>query len=222
MAEGFRNILVVDGYSTDNTVELVQEKGAKLIYQHGPGKAGAVRTAIERVETPYVLLMDGDCTYDPKDIWRLLNHADRHSHVIGAREYRTIRKLHRFGNWVISQTFSLLFGVNLTDVCSGMYLLETKAARRYRLRERGFTVEVEMAASSATEDEVTEVPINYRPRVGTGKLKARYGFSILFAAIMLFRRYNPILLYSGLGALSLLPATIVLAWVALQKLTTGI
>lgn len=221
-AEGFTNILVVDGYSTDKTVELVQRKGVKVIYQHGPGKAGAVLTAIERVETPYVLFMDGDCTYDPKDIWRLLNHADRYSHVIGARDKKNIPKLHRLGNWIISQTFNLLFGVNLSDVCSGMYLLETEVARKYRLRERGFLIEIELAASSATDEEVTEVPIRYRPRVGQEKLKAWHGFPILFGAIFVFRRYNPILLYAGLGALTLFPAAIILVWVALEQLTRGI
>jgi dolichol-phosphate mannosyltransferase len=221
-AEGFRNILVVDAYSTDKTVELVHQKGVKVIYQHGSGKAGAVITALERVETPYVLFMDGDCTYDSKDIWRLLNHADRYSHVIGARNKRSIPKLHRFGNWVISQTFSLLFGVNLSDVCSGMYLLETEVARSYRLRERGFVVEIELAASSAADDEVTEVPIRYRPRVGEGKLKAWHGFPILLAAFTLFRRYNPLLLYSGIGALSFIPAVIILGWVATQELTRAV
>ena len=79
------------------------------------------------------LFMDGDCTYDPKDIRRLLNHADHYSHVIGARDKRHIPLVHRLGNWVISKTFTMLFGVNISDVCSGMYLLETEEARKYCL-----------------------------------------------------------------------------------------
>lgn len=219
---GYRNVLVVEGYSKDKTAEKVHQNGARLTYQHSPGKAGAVITAIEHVETPYMLFMDGDCTYDPKDIWRLLNHAEHYSHVIGARDKRNIPLLHRLGNWVISKTFSLLFGVSISDVCSGMYLIETKVAREYRLRETGFAVEIELAACSAAGEDVTEVPISYRPRVGEGKLNAWHGFSILFAAFILFRRYNPIFLYSGLTALSVVPATIILGWVALELLTTGI
>jgi hypothetical protein len=129
-AEGYGNVLVVEGYSEDGTVEKVHENGVKVVYQHGLGKAGAVRTAIERVKTPYMLFMDGDCTYDAKDIWRLLNHAAHYSHVIGVRDKRHIPLLHRLGNWVISQTFSMLFGVRVSDVCSGMYLLDTEEARK--------------------------------------------------------------------------------------------
>lgn len=220
--EGYGNVLVVEGYSKDETAEMVHENGVKVIYQHGAGKAGAVRTAIERVKTPYMLFIDGDFTYDPKDIWRLLNHADHYSHVIGARDKRYIPRFHRFGNWIISKTFSLLFGVRISDVCSGMYLLDTEEARKYKLERPGFIVEIELAANSASSDTLTEVPITYRPRVGTGKLSAWEGFSILYAAFSLARRYNPILLYSSLAGLSIIPAGIILSWVALERLMTGI
>jgi len=220
--EGYRNVLVVEGYSKDKTAEKVHENGVKVVYQHGPGKAGAVRTAIERTKTPYVLFMDGDCTYDPKDIWRLLNHADHYAHVIGARDREHIPRLHRFGNWVISQVFSMLFGVRVSDVCSGMYLLETEEARKYKLEEPRFIVEIELAAHSASSDTLAEVPISYRPRVGTGKLGAFDGFAILHAAFTLARRYNPILLYSSLAGLSIIPAALILGWVAFERLITGI
>ncbi|MEM3713494.1 MAG: glycosyltransferase [Nitrososphaeria archaeon] len=46
--QGYTNILVVDGYSKDKTVEIAKQKGATVIYQHGKGKAGAIKTAIEQ------------------------------------------------------------------------------------------------------------------------------------------------------------------------------
>ncbi|MCX8169448.1 MAG: glycosyltransferase, partial [Candidatus Methanomethylicia archaeon] len=59
---GYRNIIVVDGYSKDNTVKIAFEKGVKVIYQHGHGKTGAIQTALEHVNTSYMLVMDGDYT----------------------------------------------------------------------------------------------------------------------------------------------------------------
>jgi len=220
-AEGYNNILVVDGYSTDRTAERAHSMGVKVSHQHGVGKAGAVKTAIENVETPYMVFMDGDHTYAPKDIWRLLNHTDHYAHVIGARDSRQVERLHRFGNWVISQAFSLLFGVKMTDVCSGMYLLETKEVRKYALEEPGFTVEIELAAQSASRGTLAEVPISYRSRIGVRKLNTwKHGLAIISAAFRLARRYNPILLYSSLACLSAIPATLVLSWVALEQLIT--
>ena len=222
-AEGYTNILVVDGYSTDGTAEIARAMDVKVLYQHGCGKAGAVKMAIEHVETPYVVFMDGDYTYDPKDIWRLLNHSTRYAHVIGVRNRTYVSRLHRFGNWVISQTFSLLFGVKTTDVCSGMYLLETKEARKQSFEEPGFMIEIELAAQSASMGVLTEVPIGYRPRIGTGKLNTwKHGLAILSAAFRLARRHNALLLYSSLASLAILPAVAILAWVALEQLTVRV
>jgi dolichol-phosphate mannosyltransferase len=220
--EGYHSIIVVDGYSTDMTDRIAFGNGVKLAYQHGIGKAGAVKTALEHEKKPYVLFMDGDGTYDPKDIWRLLNHADRYSHVIGARDRKYINRVHRFGNWVISRLFSLLFGVKVTDVCSGMYLLETTEAKDYNLEEHGFVAEIELAAQSATKQQLTEVPINYRPRIGKGKLSTwRDGRAILSAAFRLAWKYNPILVYSGLAVLFVIPAASILLWTLFDYLTKG-
>ena len=221
--EGYHSIIVVDGYSTDMTDRIAFGNGVKLAYQHGIGKAGGVKTAIEQEKKPYLLFMDGDGTYDPKDIWRLLNHADRYGHVIGARDKKYINRVHRFGNWVISQLFSLLFGVKVTDVCSGMYLLETTEAKNYNLEEPGFVAEIELAAQSAAMQQLTQVPINYRPRIGKGKLKTwRDGRAIISAAFKLAWKYNPILLCSGLAGLMAIPAAVVLSWILFEYVTRAV
>ena len=222
-SEGYSKILVVDGYSNDKTDEIARSVGVDVMYQHGAGKAGAVKTAIEHAETPYLLFMDGDATYDPKDIWRLLIHNEHYSHVIGVRDRKHIPSVHRFGNWVISRVFSMLFGMKTSDVCSGMYLLETAEAKKYRLEEPGFVAEIELAAQSASREQLTEVPISYRPRVGTRKLNTwRHGLDILRASVRLARRHNAILLYSGLASLSIIPAILLLTWVAYERLARNI
>jgi glycosyltransferase involved in cell wall biosynthesis len=220
--QGYHKIIVVDGYSSDATDRIAYGNGVKLAYQHGIGKAGAVKTAIEHESSPYLLFMDGDGTYDPGDIWRLLSHADHYSHVIGVRDKKHVGLVHRFGNWVISQLFSMLFGVNLTDVCSGMYLLETAEAKNYNLDEPGFVAEIELAAQSAMSQRLAEVPINYRPRIGRRKLSTwRDGRAIVSAAFKLAWKYNPILVYSGMTALLLIPAASILVWTLLDYLTKG-
>jgi dolichol-phosphate mannosyltransferase len=214
--EGFHNILVVDGYSDDGTVDVVKDNGTRLIYQHGPGKTGALKTAIDYVQTPYLLVMDSDFTYDPKDIWRLLNHGSRFAQVIGVRSRSNIGLLHRLGNWVITRTFDLFFGVGLSDVCSGMYLLKTDVAKQLAFDSGGFVTEVEIAAQTAAEYSVTEVPINYRQRIGKRKLSTWNGFGILLAVVRMGRRYNPVLLFSAISALAIIPAVGILGWVGFQ------
>ncbi len=87
-AHGYTHILVVDGYSTDQTVQVAESKGAEVVSQHGRGKTGAIKTAIDNVSTPYMLIMDGDFTYDAGSIERFLDHAENYEQIIGARSLR--------------------------------------------------------------------------------------------------------------------------------------
>jgi len=222
---GYYNILVVDGYSTDATAKVAESNGGFVVFQHSRGKCGAIETAIENVKTPYLLVMDGDCTYDPKDIENFLVHAFQHDQIIGVRTNGrgNIPRLNRFGNWLITKTFNVLMGTKLSDVCSGMYLIKTDVARELELNTTGFDVEVEIAAQTASKGRVTEVPIDYKKRVGRQKLSAwKHGFQIIRTVFGLAQRYNPALLFSAFIALAFIPALIILGWVALEVLLYGV
>jgi len=222
---GYRNILVIDGYSTDGTVKVAEANGCPVVLQHSMGKCGAIETATETVKTPFMLVMDGDCTYDPKDIDSFLAHAKMYDHIIGARinGRRNIPRLNRVGNWVLTQAFNMLMGTKLSDVCSGMYLINTDVARRLELDTKSFDVEVEIAAQTATRTRVTEVPIGYRERVGRQKLRSwRHGFQIMRTIFRLARTYNPALLFSAIVALATIPAMFILGWVAFEVISRGI
>jgi len=198
--EGYTNILVVDGYSTDRTAEVAKSKpGVVFIQQHGKGKTGAVKTAIEHVTTPYMLIVDGDYTYPAKDIQNLLAHCSSYAQVIGAREKTNISPLHRFGNKIITSTFNLLFGAGISDVCSGMYLLNTQVARELELSSKGFITEVEIASQTAARHNIADEPIGYRERIGKSKLSTINGFGILTNVIKLSMKHNPILFFAALA-----------------------
>lgn len=213
--EGFGKILVVDGYSTDDTAAVVEGMGVTFVRQHGRGKGGALKTAVENVHTPFMLVMDGDHSYSAGDIGRFLDHAENYDQIIGARMEgrKGIPRLHRFGNWVITEVFNLLMGTKLSDVCSGMYLLRTEKARGLEMESNGFDVEAEITAQMATGGKVTEVPITYKKRVGESKLSTwRTGLALLCSVVGLARRFNPVLLFSSLAAASLIPATLAVGW----------
>ncbi len=212
---GYRNIVVVDGYSTDQTVQVAQREGVTVILQHGRGKAGAIKTAIDNVSTAYLLVMDGDYTYDPVDIERFLNHANGYDEIVGARSSENIRLLHKLGNRFITFLFNTLMGTAISDVCSGMYLLKSKSAKRLTFRATGFDVEVEVLAQLALHGEVTQVPINYRKRVGQPKLSTwANGFDIFKSIFGLAMRYNPVSIFSVFAASAAVPGIGILAWVS--------
>lgn len=221
--EGYQNILVVDGYSADNTLKMVEtRKGVTILQQHGKGKTGAIKTAIENVITPYMVVIDGDFTYPAKDIQRLLVHGANYAQIIGVRDRKNISRVHRFGNWIITKAFNMLMSTNLSDICSGMYLLRTDVARVLELGSKNFAAEVEIAAQTASEYDVTEVPIGYRRRIGKAKLSWKSGFNILTAVVSLARKYNPLLLFSAFSVLSAIPAFALLGWVLFRFAVYGV
>lgn len=188
---GNENILIVDGYSKDRTVEVARKAGVRVIYQRGEGKASAIRTAIDHVNTPIMLVMDGDWTYDSNDISRLLEETDGHEYIIGERvQKENISWLHRLGNYGINMVFNLLMGTRFRDVCSGMYLLRTDWGKKLAFPFKGFECEVAIRAQLANK--AKEVPIGYRARVGEKKLSGVLELArILFAALYLSRRCKP-------------------------------
>lgn len=214
-AAGYGKILVVDGYSKDKTVDIAKAKGAHVMGQHGKGKTGAVLVARDVVDTPYFLLMDGDYSYDPKDIDRFAIHVDGYDHIIGfrSRGNTNISKTHRLGNWVLTKAFNILMGSNVPDVACGMYMMRAQKVRRLLFDRQGFEVDQEIAAQMLVDGKVTYVPINYRARIGVAKAPTwRQGFRALFAIMGIARRYNPVVLFGLVAAAAVIPAVALLGY----------
>jgi len=222
--EGYDDVIVVDGYSSDDSVKIAGEFGVTVVYQHGKGKTGALKTAFEHVHTPYLLVMDGDHTYSGKDIGRFLPIAREFDQIFGIRTEgrENMSLLHRFGNWVINKSLNVLYDTGISDVCSGMYMMRTDVARGLELRSCGFDVEVEAAIQNITNGKVTEVPVSFRRRLGKRKLSTwRQGFKILWTVIRLSFSYNPIFFLTALGSLFTLPSTVILVYEFYMRLLYG-
>lgn len=221
---GYSKVLVIDGYSKDRTAEIAKSKGVEVIQQHWKGKTGALITAFERVETPFLLVMDCDGTYDPKDIPRFLSHAQNFDQIIGARQQTDrIPFTNRVGNRIINLVFTLFTGWRVTDVGSGMYLLRTDVARTLELHTSGVDSEVEIVAQTATKFRITEVPINYRTRLGESKLSpVRDGLSDVWTIMTLSRIYNPVQFFSTFGTLLFIPGAIIMLWASYETFVRGV
>jgi dolichol-phosphate hexosyltransferase len=215
-SKGYDKVLVVDGYSKDTTAEVVKESGVQVIMQHGSGKAGALATAFRLIETPYIVVMDGDGTYDPGDIDKFLPLMGDYIFVQGTRERNgSMTRLHKIGNAIITKAFNLLFGTSFPDICSGMYMLKTSEVKNMHFEKHPTIAEQEIAAQIVLlSKRVTSVPIHYRKRLG-GKSKMRtwrQGFRALMQNFALAKSYNPVLLFSFITALALIPAFAILGY----------
>ena len=183
--QGFTNILVMNGHSTDNTHERVIKEGVRLVVQVGEGKGTAIRQAFQMINTKIVLMIDGDGTYNPVEAERLLQpilDGDA-EHVIGNR-FACGGKFtlhHRFGNWIFNTIFTIIYAEDVPDILSGYRAITKDAFSKLDLKKTGFEIETEMAVESVKKGvKMLSVPITYCGRKGSPKLSSfSDGFKIL-------------------------------------------
>jgi len=220
-------ILVVDGYSTDGTAEIAASKGVRVVFQRGKGKADAIKTALEYVETPIVVVMDGDYTYPAEHVRDLVEAVcNEHDLAIGVRKSVELGAQsfgYKVGNKILTLFFNTLFGTKLSDVLSGMYAIRTDTLREVLFESKGFGIESEIAAHVVSSGgSIAEIPIKYRKRRGTKKLKKIHGIDIALTMTRLSWRYNPVFFILILGSLVIVPGLVLGAYVAYHYFFTGI
>lgn len=177
--QGFTNILVIDGGSHDATCENAREHGATVLTQTGSGKGQAFQESIQQITQPYILMIDGDGTYDPKDAADMLAPlADKYEHVIGNRygdmTVDAMNPLNNIGNKVFNHLFYLLHREKFQDILSGYRAFTTESVKRCELSATGFEIETEFAVECVRKEIPTAVvPISYQSRPVNSSPKLR-------------------------------------------------
>ena len=213
---GYNNILVVDGGSNDGTVERAKALGLKVVRQYGRGKGMALRTALMHVDTPYIAVLDADYTYPPAELDKLVPLLRYYDLVLGARR-GTMPAVYKVGNKAIGWLIRLIFGTDVSDPLTGMYVAKTDVLREAALEAKGFELEVDILAKAiAMGARIAEVPIAYRRRVGKKKLRPWHGVLIVLKALSLAYRLNPALALTALGVLAVVPGIAMGGWVAYE------
>jgi glycosyltransferase (TIGR04182 family) len=223
---GFRNVLVIDGHSSDATRKIASEAGARVIKQEGRGKGSAIIEAFGLIEEPYLLMIDGDGTYSPDDAERMLEPlATGSAHVIGNRlteENRSaFSRLNYTGNQILNRLFKLAHGRFLNDILSGYRAFTRESVRQMRLKESGFGIETEISAEAVRNNmEISIVPIKYRQRSGTTtKLNPFHdGFKITTTIYKLAKMSNPLFYFGLIGVVIMIAGFFSGAYVLLEWL----
>jgi len=173
-------ILLVDGYSTDNTVELAKKlcPGIRVIYQDGKGKGNALRYGIAEATGDIIVTIDADGSMDPEQIPSFIAPLlAGYDYVKGSRFLPRggtldMPWLRRLGNKIFTILVNLLYETKYTDLCYGYNAFWRKAFQQVRLNTDGFEIETEMHIKAAKARlKVSEVPSFERARLnGKGRL----------------------------------------------------
>jgi dolichol-phosphate hexosyltransferase len=204
---GYTHILVIDGNSTDDTVKISRESGASVHTQSGKGKGTAIIEAFGIIEQPYILMLDGDGTYSPKDAEKMLTPLfSGFDQVIGDRlvnaEEGSFSHLNLFGNHMVNYLFKVAHSRDLHDVLSGYRAFTRSSVHQMNLKQKGFEIETEISVESVRNGQrVMVVPVRYSRRPGTATKLSPFhdGIKIVSTIYRLARVNNPLFYFGMIG-----------------------
>lgn len=177
-------VVVVDSGSKDRTVEIALAKGAAVIRLPMRGKGIAVRKAFREIDADYLVMIDSDRSYRPEDIRKILEKLGECDVVVGSRFKGTIEKgampfTNRIGNLGLNLLAGVLYGKNVSDVCSGMWGFRRATYKKFDIDAKHFELEANFFVEAVHRNlGFCEIPIGYRVREGVSKLGILDGVAI--------------------------------------------
>ena len=169
-----REIIVVDDGSTDNTVEILEQRQEDVTFVHFSrinfGKGAAIRIGLTYVTGDIVIIQDADLELDPNEYKLLLkpilaNEADV---IYGSRFLKLGLNIPRRTIWAnrfLTWFTNLLYGSRLTDMETAYKAFRSPIIKSLDLTCHRFEFEPEVTAKLLRSGhQIKEVPISYNPR----------------------------------------------------------
>jgi len=173
-----KEIIFVDGCSTDGTLDIVREANCKVIVEPRRGYGMALRVGMKAAKGDVVIMVDGDGTYEFKHVNMLLERmmeTDAEM-CLATRMYdpnKAMGFMNFVGNKVITFCFNMLFKQNLSDTQSGFRAISHSAIEKVDFKETDMAFATEMLIKFAQKGfRMVEFPSSYKTRkYGKTKLK---------------------------------------------------
>jgi glycosyltransferase involved in cell wall biosynthesis len=219
----WREIILVDDGSTDDTAAHAQAAGAVIVrHPYNKGNGAAIKSGIRAATGEYVLILDGDGQHRPEDATRIVSRLGEYDLVVGARHKSTqANGARRVGNALLNWLATYLTEREIPDLTSGF-----RAARRAHLRE--FLYLLPNGFSSPTTTTLAFIkagynvyfePIAARQRTGHSKIRlARDGFKFFLILMKVVTIFSPLRIFMPISVTSFLVGIAYAAWtVAAQR-----
>lgn len=163
-------IIVSDNGSIDGTTQLSQTLGAKVVVCDQKGYGCAIRYGLGKTSGKYVIMGDGDNSYDFTQIpffYKKIIETDCDM-VIGTRLKGKIHKgampfLHRYlGNPVLTFILNMFFGTKISDSQCGMRMYKKESLNKINLVTTGMEFASEILVKAAwAKFKIVEIPIEF-------------------------------------------------------------
>src|SRR5881392_1882649 len=160
-------VVVADNGSTDGSIEIAEEHGARVIRVAERGYGAALRAGIAGARGPFIIMGDADDSYDFTDVPRFVEKLHEGNDMVMGNRFRgeikpgAMPPLHKyFGNPGLTAVLNTLFHVHIGDSYCGMRGFTRSLYDRLDLRSSGMEFALEMVIKSAQIGaRMAEIPI---------------------------------------------------------------
>lgn len=172
-------ILVVDGGSTDGTIDFMKKRKFEVFSQKGRGYGTGIKEALEHAKGDVVVEFTPDGNSVPEKIPELIKKVEEGYDLVVGSRYREGAKseddtaITGFGNGFFTRLANLLFQSHYTDLLVGLhaYRRESYEKVKDRMTESGLSWCGQMALVFwKNKFRVAEIPADEPKRIG-GKAK---------------------------------------------------
>jgi glycosyltransferase involved in cell wall biosynthesis len=171
-------VIVADNGSTDRSVAIAHEHGARVVHCPQKGYGAALKSGILAATHPLVIFADADDTYDFAESSKLIDEVERgHDLVLGSRLHGKILKgamppLHRYlGTPVLTELINFLYGApsrKISDCNSGFRCFYKEHFLRWEVKSDGMEFASEMLVRAMMMGtKISEVPVTLSPHDAT-------------------------------------------------------
>jgi dolichol-phosphate mannosyltransferase len=144
--EGFNNITILDGNSTDKTVDIAKRNGCRVLIDDPSisGFGGSVLNGFKNLKHEYFCIFDGDNSFNPKAISEMLDEIIRGADFVFGTRYLNNTKsdddtlVTKFGNFFFTKLVRFLFNINTTDVLFLYVVGKTENVEKLKLKQQDF------------------------------------------------------------------------------------
>ena len=166
-------IIIVDGGSTDGTIEESQKLGFKIVHQTSRGVGDAYRLGIEATNCDYVLFFSPDGNHEIKDIPILINKIKSGYDIAHINRFGKTSKsedpglITGFGSRLFTFFVNVFFGGHFGDCLDGFKIIKRNTILELKLDAKRENYEQQICIRAAKlGKKIFEVDGNEPKRIG--------------------------------------------------------
>ncbi|MHC4353119.1 MAG: glycosyltransferase family 2 protein, partial [Planctomycetota bacterium] len=197
-------IVVVDDGSSDKTVELALQTGARVMrHETNRGYGASLKSGINAAKYETIAIIDADGTYPADQIPAMMSKLQHADMVVGAR---TGKKVHipwirKPAKWILKQLANYIVGQKIPDLNSGLRVFRRDCVSQYFpvLSNRfSFTTTVTLALLS-DDYRIAYHTIDYSQRIGKSKITPWHFMDFMILILRISMLFQPLKVFFPLS-----------------------